>query len=335
MTHRYLLALPLIVLTWAAAPLAAVEPKLEATLTGHTDVVYAIAFSPDQKWLASGSQDQTIKLWDVAAAKETQSLAGHSSWVAGVAFLPPEPGAANSAGLVSLGATGELKRWDLASGKESPIVFAGHRQLGFTMALSRDGKQLATGGIDLVTSTIKLWNPVTGMLTRTLEGHSNFVSGLSFTTSGKLLASSSQDRTIKIWDVATGKEVTTLAGHDDRATGVAFAPDEKSIASIGFDGSVKLWDVATGKERLALAGHNLNATSLAFHPDGSQLATGSTAVAAIQGEVKLWDVATGKELATIQGQTGTVFSLAYSADGSLLAVASGDHKVRLWQLGGK
>jgi WD40 repeat protein len=297
--------------------------------------VYAVAFSPDQKRLASGSQDLSIKLWDIAAAKESQSLAGHTSWVAGVAFLPAEPGAANSSGLLSFGATGEVKRWDLATGKESPIMFAGHRQLAFTMALSRDGKHLATGGIDLVTSTIKLWDPATGMLTMTLEGHSNFVSGLSFSASGKLLASSSQDRTIKIWDVATGKEIVTLAGHDDRATGVVFAPDEKSVASIGFDGSAKLWDVATGQERLALAGHTLSATSLAFHPDGKELATGSAAVAAIEGEVKLWDAATGKELATIQGQKGTVFALAYSPDGSLLAVGSGDQKVRLWKLAGE
>jgi WD40 repeat protein len=79
----------------------------------------------------------------------------------------------------------------------------------------------------------------------------------------------------------------------------------------------------------------LSATSIAFHPDGTQLATGSAAVAAVPGEVKLWDVMTGKELATIQGQTGTVFALAFSPDGSLLAVASGDNKVRLWQPGGK
>ncbi len=317
------------------APLAAVEPKLQVTLAGHTDVVYAVAFSPDQKLLASGSQDQTIKLWDVATAKETESFAGHKSWVAGVVFLPLQPGAAISAGLVSLGATGEVKRWELANGKESPIAFAGHGQLAFAMALSQDGKVLATGGIDTIASTIKLWDPATGRLTKTLEGHTNFVSGLSLSASGKLLASSSQDRTIKIWDVATGKEVTTLAGHDDRATGVAFAPDEKSVASTGFGGSVKLWDVATGQERLALGGHNLSATSIAFHPDGTQLATGSAAVAAVPGEVKLWDVMTGKELATIQGQTGTVFALAFSPDGSLLAVASGDNKVRLWQPGGK
>jgi WD40 repeat protein len=79
----------------------------------------------------------------------------------------------------------------------------------------------------------------------------------------------------------------------------------------------------------------LAATSIAMHPDGTQLATGSAAVANVQGEVKLWDVGTGKELATIRDQAGTIFGLAYSAGGTHLAVASGDNKVRLWDVGGK
>src|SRR4051812_30915869 len=99
-------------------PLSAEEAKPRDTLDGHTNVVYSVAFSPDGKTLASGSQDQTIKLWDVATGKEKATLKGHTSWVGSVAFGP------GGKLLASAGATGEVKLWDVAKGKEHATTFS-------------------------------------------------------------------------------------------------------------------------------------------------------------------------------------------------------------------
>jgi WD40 repeat protein len=127
------------------SPLSAQEPKERATLKGHTEPVRSVAFSPDGKTVASGSEDRTIKLWEVATGKERATLKGHIEEVSSVAFSP------DGKTLASGGKDIEL--WDVATGKERATL-KGHKGDVISVAYSPDGKTLASCSVD---KTIKLW----------------------------------------------------------------------------------------------------------------------------------------------------------------------------------
>ncbi|KAG1654637.1 hypothetical protein FOA52_009193 [Chlamydomonas sp. UWO 241] len=286
-------------------------------LTRHSNSVTTLAFSPDGKTLATGSDDSTARLWDVATGKERAVLTGHSESVNTLAFSPDGK-------TLATGSSDHTARlWDVATGKERAVL-TGHSYSVMPLAFSPDGKTLATGSRD---ETARLWEVATGKERAVLTGHSNWVTTLAFSPDGKTLATGSNDKTARLWDVATGKERAVLTGHSESVNTLAFSPDGKTLATGSSDHTARLWDVATGKERAVLTGHSYSVMPLAFSPDGKTLATGSKDATA-----RLWDVATGKERAVLTGHSRQVSTLAFSRDGKTLATGSYDETARLWDV---
>ncbi|KAL4744344.1 hypothetical protein BDW72DRAFT_188744 [Aspergillus terricola var. indicus] len=299
-------------------------PRVEATwssnlqtLTGHSKLIFSVAFCPDGSTLASGSFDHTIKLWDAKTGKELQTVMGHLQSVSSVAF------SSDGLTLASGSYDNTIRLWNAKTGKELQIL-TGHSGAVYSVAFSSDGSTLASGSFD---HTVRLWDTKTGKELQILTGHSGSVNSIAFSSNGSTLASGSSDNTIKLWDVKTGKELQTFTGHLDLVFSVAFSSDGSTVASGLYDNTINLWDVKTGKVLQTLIGHSDLAFSVAFCPDGSTLASGSC-----DNSIKLWDVKTGKELQTFIGHSSEVFSVAFCSDGSALASGSSDNTIKLWDV---
>ncbi|ELP54031.1 tyrosine kinase family protein [Microcystis aeruginosa TAIHU98] len=291
---------------------------LDKTLTGHSDTVSSVVYSPDVRYLASGSSDKTIKIWEVATGKELRTLTGHSSWVSSVVYSP------DGRYLASGSYDNTIKIWEVATGKQLRTL-TGHSFWVNSVVYSPDGRYLASGSLD---KTIKIWEVATGKQLRTLTGHSFWVNSVVYSPDGRYLASGNGDKTIKIWEVATGKELPTFTGHSSVVLSVVYSPDGRYLASGSRDKTIKIWEVATGKELRTLTGHSSLVYSVAYSPDGRYLASGS-----YDNTIKIWRVATGKELRTLTGHSDVVISVVYSPDGRYLASGSGDKTIKIWRVG--
>ncbi|MGI8504557.1 MAG: NB-ARC domain-containing protein, partial [Hassallia sp.] len=209
--------------TWlrpVTASLTTPDGNLIRTLIGHTDSVKAIAFSVDGKYLVSGSQDSTLKVWDWQTGVEVRTIQGHTNSVDAIAF------SVDGKYLVSGSADKTLKVWDWQAGVEVRTL-TGHTSSVLAIAFSVDGKYLVSGSWD---KTLKVWDWQTGVEVRTLSGHTYRVYAIAFSVDGKYLVSGSDDNTLKVWDWQTGEVIATFTG-DSTIHCCAVAPDGVSIVA--------------------------------------------------------------------------------------------------------
>ncbi len=283
------------------------------TLATRASGVYATAFSADKKWFASGSKDNTVRLWETATGRELQKLDGNIGFITSLAFSP------DSHTLASGGLSGTVKLWDVATGNELRAL-TGHSGSVNGVAFNSAG-QLASASND---KTIKLWDTATGQTLRTYAGHTDEVEAIAFSADGRMLASASADKTVKLWDAGAGTELRTLAGHGDGVYAVAFSPDGQTVATGSHDKTVKLWETATGRELQTLAG-NTGFSAVAFSPIGKRLVAGD-----VRGTLRVWELANANAARTLVGHTDMIDGVAFSPDGRWLTSGSEDGSTRLW-----
>jgi WD40 repeat protein len=297
-----------------------------ATLEGHQHEIRCLAISASGKILASGSADQTVRLWSLSDARLLKTLEGHAGWVNCLAINP------SGSLLASAGRDGKICLWRLPSGRALKKL-NGHSQAIFCLAMRHDGCLLASGSADC---TVRLWSLPDGQERNTLEGHEGTVSCLAMSPDGQLLASGSADGTVRLWSLPAGRLLRTLDAHRgeelDGVLCLAMSPDGGVLASGGVDSSVRLWQLPDGRPLKALKGHTDYVYALAITPDNSFLVTGGGDYA-----VRLWQLPSGKLVKTLDGHISASSCLVISPDGQVLASASGgglglDHTVRLWSL---
>ncbi len=216
-----------------------------------------------------------------------------------------------------------------AGAQENPLLWTtpGHSRVIYAVALSPDGKLLASAGVD---NKIKLWNTSDGTLLLTLKGRAFYSNALVFFPDGKRLASADGDGAVRIWDAATGAETARLGGRRDPELSLTIFPDGERLASGGTDGKVRLWRADGRKPYRTIAAHPGYATAVAVSPDGKLLASSS----ASDPLVRVWDTGTGAAVAKFEGHSEAVNSLAFSPSGERLASAGEDGTVKVWGLNG-
>uniref|UniRef100_A0A8C7F952 Notchless protein homolog 1 n=1 Tax=Oncorhynchus kisutch TaxID=8019 RepID=A0A8C7F952_ONCKI len=338
--------------------------RCTSSLQGHTEAVISAAFSPTGKYLASGSGDTTICIWDPVTGQQMgKTLTGHTKWITWISWEPlhlnPE-----CRYLASSSKDGAVRVWDVVLGRCERIL-TGHTQSVTCVKWGGDGL-LYTSSQD---RTIKVWRAKDGVQCRTLQGHAHWVNTLALSTDYVLrtgafepadatinpqdqtgtfeelkekalqrynkvrgeaperLVSGSDDFTLFLWNPAEDKKpLARLTGHSALINEVLFSPDTRLLASASFDKSIKIWDGRTGKYLQSLRGHVAAVYQVAWSADSRLMVSGSS-----DSTLKVWDIKTGKLHTDLPGHADEVFAVDWSPDGQRVVSGGKDKCLRIWR----
>lgn len=309
-----------------ASPAGTVErspPPAEGTtpFAGHQSPILSIAILPDGRQAVSGSEDRTVRLWDVASGRELRRFEGHTGEVTAVAF------SADGSRVVS--GDRVLRLWDVKTGR-ALRRFEGHTDKVRALTISADGKFIVSGSND---GTVRLWDTAKGTEVVSTAGHTGPVTSVAISADGGRIISGSHDRTVRLWNATNGKELHCLQGHTRAVYAVAFSADGRRALSGGNDQLVRLWNVEDGKEVRRFEGHANAVIRVAFTPDGKQILSASSQYQTVDKVFRVWDAESGREVSSLGGAASDrIGCVAFAADGRFALSGSSDPVLRLWKL---
>jgi serine/threonine protein kinase len=281
--------------------------------------VNCVAWAPNVPRLASGANNNLIRIWDAQHGKLDLTLTGHKDFVLGVAWAP------SGQALASASADKTIRLWDPFQGGAPTLVLSGHTDTVYSVAWSPDNLLLASASAD---QTVRIWDANKGTLLRTFTGHADAVYSVAWSPDGRLVASGSNDGTAKIWNPnQDGPPLHSLDNHTGLVRGVAWSPNSKQVAAATQGKVLTVWNADTSfPPAYTLSGPTDALTSVSWSNNGALLAAGSS-----DQQVTLWAAQNDAQPSSLTGHTGMVTMVAWSGDNALLASASTDKTIIVWQ----
>ncbi|KAK5582568.1 hypothetical protein RB653_004153 [Dictyostelium firmibasis] len=296
--------------------------KLMRVISGHTGWVRAIAVDKSNEWFATGSTDNTIKVWDLASGELKVTLTGHVSAIRGLEVSSRHPY------LFSVGEDNKVLCWDLEANKQVRNYY-GHSKGVYSVALHPTLDVLFSGGRD---SSVRVWDMRTRANIFEMKGHKGTVVTLKSQSADPQVISGSMDTTVKLWDLATGTSAATLTNHKKGVRSMVIHEKEYSFAT-GASDNIKQWKCPDGSFIKNLSGHTAIINSLALNAD-NVLASGGD-----NGSISFWDWKTGHcfqktqtivQPGSLEGEAG-IFDMAFDKTGSRLITCEADKTIKFYK----
>lgn len=285
----------------------------------YIDYVNELSFTPDGKYIASGSNFEAARFWDVESKATLRKYEAGSTDKIGCIAISPD-------GQVLVAGSDDftIMAWNIKTGDLKYSIRA-HTGWVNSVAFSPNGKLLVSSSMD---QTVALWDATTGKEMKRLGSIRSRVNSAVFSPDGSLTATGSNDEIVRIWDISKSAEEIKVMfdGHSGPINSVQFSPNGELVASGSDDMSIKLWNIAKGTEFMTLKGHTKKIMAVSFSPDARTIASGSE-----DKTVRLWDATSGATLAELRDNTTGINSVTFSPNGKLLATIAFDDEVRLWE----
>ncbi|KAJ2912081.1 hypothetical protein MD484_g8331, partial [Candolleomyces efflorescens] len=291
---------------------------------GHSKLVRDVAISPEGERIVSGSDDGTIRIWDLGTGEQLCEPMSGGTDINSVEFSPD--------GKVILSGSDDctIRLWDAVTGAQIGEPIQGHSDIVCSVKFSADGKYIVSGSDD---RTVRIWDAETReQVGEPLRGHTDEIWSVAISPDGKWIVSGSKDETVRLWDFESRVQLREpLQGHTKSVTSVAISPDGKWIVSGSHDRTIRVWDIETGKDvKMPLQGHMFQVNSVTISPDGKHIISGSS-----DDTICIWDLKTGEQVGEpLRGHTDSVWSVAILPDGKRIVSGSQDHTLRIWSTDG-
>ncbi|AFY40426.1 YD repeat protein [[Leptolyngbya] sp. PCC 7376] len=283
------------------------------TLEDHEAPIYEMEFSPNGKFLLSGSEDFTARLWDPETGELLRTFEDHDNSIYGVSFSP------DSQIIATASVDGTVNIYSV----EGQLLQTLEIDLeNYDVSFNADGSAIATASEDGI---LRFWD-LEGELRNEVEAHENGISTVAFSPKGDLVATGSWDQTAKLWTI-DGESVVTLQGHTDEVNHLFFSDDGEFLVTTSYDNLAKVWS-REGELLHTIRGHEDGVLGVAISKDSSTVKTTS-----LDGTARVWDISSLPNVKTFEDQTADIFEVEFSPDEKWIGSA-GDSGARIWDLEG-